>query len=270
LTRNTYLKRKIARQILHKAEALRYIAEHTTIPVPKVLDVWVPPNQEIPRPPKGISRDDETCRYFFTKAYMVLERVEGTPLSEAKLSEEQTATVALQLREMLGELRLLQQPKTIEGYVASTTGEATFDKRFQDTFFGPFPDEKSFNDWRVSLLDLPALEKVHPPSAEKARTIRREMIDDHRIVFTHGDLQWENIMVQLLGSGPADVRVTGIIDWEMAGWRPEQWEYVKLAGIFAHNPLRMNFVNSILPSYAKECELEKELQIMRGGIFGGW
>ncbi|KAK7045588.1 hypothetical protein VNI00_007420 [Paramarasmius palmivorus] len=40
----------------------------------------------------------------------------------------------------------------------------------------------------------------------------------HAIVFTHGDLNYHNIMV---GS---DGHICGIFDWEAAGWLPEYWE----------------------------------------------
>ena len=42
----------------------------------------------------------------------------------------------------------------------------------------------------------------------------------HRIVFSHGDLRPANIIVK-------DGHITGIIDWELGGWYPEYWEFVK-------------------------------------------
>ena len=43
----------------------------------------------------------------------------------------------------------------------------------------------------------------------------------HSIVFTHGDFLPRNIIVK-------DRKVVGILDWEMAGWYPEYWEYCKI------------------------------------------
>ena len=43
---------------------------------------------------------------------------------------------------------------------------------------------------------------------------------EHEIVFTQGDLRPDNIMVK-------KGRVTAIIDWEMAGWYPDYWEFAK-------------------------------------------
>jgi thiamine kinase-like enzyme len=44
--------------------------------------------------------------------------------------------------------------------------------------------------------------------------------EDHRIVFTHGDLALHNIIVK-------DGHVNAIIDWEFSGWYPEHWDYCK-------------------------------------------
>lgn len=45
-------------------------------------------------------------------------------------------------------------------------------------------------------------------------------LKNHDIVMTHGDFSPRNIIVQ--GS-----KVVGIVDWEMSGYYPEYWEYVK-------------------------------------------
>ena len=41
------------------------------------------------------------------------------------------------------------------------------------------------------------------------------------VVFCHGDLVPRNIFVE--GS-----TITGIIDWEFAGWYPDYWEYCRM------------------------------------------
>jgi len=47
----------------------------------------------------------------------------------------------------------------------------------------------------------------------------------HAIVFTHGDLNPQNILVDANG------RVTGIVDWEAAAWLPSYWE-VSITAVF--------------------------------------
>jgi Phosphotransferase enzyme family len=43
-------------------------------------------------------------------------------------------------------------------------------------------------------------------------------------VFTHGDIAPRNIMVD------KDLHITGILDWERAGWYPHYWEYANIMG----------------------------------------
>jgi serine/threonine protein kinase len=79
---------------------------------------------------------------------------------------------------------------------------------------GPFNGEEDFN---ITLADI-FLAKSQPYMGPYIRG----MLDSHKhsICFTHGDLRPANIMVK-------DGRVVAIIDWEMAGWYPEHWEFVK-------------------------------------------
>jgi aminoglycoside phosphotransferase (APT) family kinase protein len=44
--------------------------------------------------------------------------------------------------------------------------------------------------------------------------------NQHGIVFTHADFRPANIIIN-------NSHVVGIIDWELAGWYPEHWEFVK-------------------------------------------
>ncbi len=41
-------------------------------------------------------------------------------------------------------------------------------------------------------------------------------------VFTHGDIAPRNIMVN------ETHRITGILNWETAGWYSDYWEYAKI------------------------------------------
>ncbi|KAH8773524.1 hypothetical protein F5883DRAFT_548003 [Diaporthe sp. PMI_573] len=50
--------------------------------------------------------------------------------------------------------------------------------------------------------------------------------DDGAIRFCHGDLHSGNVMISDEPSQPRTV--TGVIDWEEAGWYPEDWEYCKM------------------------------------------
>jgi aminoglycoside phosphotransferase (APT) family kinase protein len=50
--------------------------------------------------------------------------------------------------------------------------------------------------------------------------------DTARICLTHGDLNLANILVLRSPDG-SQISVSGIVDWEQAGWYPDYWEYCK-------------------------------------------
>lgn len=54
-------------------------------------------------------------------------------------------------------------------------------------------------------------------------------LKDHPSTFTHCDLVRQNIIVQehtgTEGHPDRQFKVTGLIDWEYAGWYPRYWEY---------------------------------------------
>lgn len=51
----------------------------------------------------------------------------------------------------------------------------------------------------------------------------------HKIVFTHADLNPRNILVERTTShaGQEGRQLSGIVDWETAGFYPEYWDYTK-------------------------------------------
>ena len=65
------------------------------------------------------------------------------------------------------------------------------------------PDEASFNLFYFDLVGT-----IPDPIRE---ALRQQLRDDHRIVFSHGDLAQHNILVE-------NGQITGLLDWEYAGW----------------------------------------------------
>ncbi|KAK0232259.1 hypothetical protein EDD85DRAFT_956106 [Armillaria nabsnona] len=63
--------------------------------------------------------------------------------------------------------------------------------------------------------------------------------EDHRIVFTHADLVRRNIII-----GTND-NVMGILDWAMAAFMPEQWEYLKTLWVTTRKHTTKAFVYQI-------------------------
>src|ERR1700722_7531568 len=185
---------------LTEAVTLRFIAENTKVPVPKVFDAWT-------------LRDGG--------AAILMEWIEdATPLESQwpSMSKEQKLKVAQQLRACADELRTLPQPPDRNGWIGPLDGAPCWDERLKSQLCGPFPSEQAFNQFRLSLLDRFLWEEG---ARKDIQAIQEGLRDDHRIVFTHGDLGVRNILVD----GHGDL--VALIDWEMSGWMPEYWEYVK-------------------------------------------
>jgi Ser/Thr protein kinase RdoA (MazF antagonist) len=80
--------------------------------------------------------------------------------------------------------------------------------------------------------------------------------DTARICLTHGDLHLGNILVIISSDEPRQVRISGIVDWEQAGWYPEYWEYCKamIVGPYGDEWRDAGFIHLALPAYEPEFE----------------
>ncbi|KAI0133663.1 hypothetical protein BJ170DRAFT_699589 [Xylariales sp. AK1849] len=72
----------------------------------------------------------------------------------------------------------------------------------------------------------------------------------------HADLSGENILVD-----PVSGSVTGIIDWEMAGFWPQWWEYRKVLFGGRNRGWWQSLVPKIMSSYDTETEVDMELEM---------
>jgi aminoglycoside phosphotransferase (APT) family kinase protein len=235
--------KKGSHNIFNEAEAMRFIRARTNIPLPDVLDTW------------AINED---------YAYLVMQRVEGVPLCDVfqKLSSAQKRTIAHELKAFVDQMRAIVVPQSPG--VASVKGGTFREDRFDDEYMGPFEDERAYHDWRVSVVQ--AISTRHQPTMERLKIIRKELQDDHDIVFTHGDLNPGNILVKVLGDG--DVHIAAVLDWEMAGWRSAYWEYVKcMHGMGGCDTEWGEFVGMVLQKYEKEKALDDELQRLSGDAY---
>lgn len=142
----------------------------------------------------------------------MLEQLQGETFESAwpKLSSANKARIAEQTANYLLQLRKLQSP--VMGNLEGKPIYATF--LFLDGYgipHGPLSTDTEL--WEV-------LSNVVRHIPEKARAaLRARMPTATPFTFTHGDLATVNIMVK-------DGNLTGIIDWEAAGYFPAWWEYV--------------------------------------------
>lgn len=124
---------------------------------------------------------------------------------------EEKDGICRQLREILTKMRSIPWES---GLIGSCSGGVARDcRQYSDYSDGPYKDEATFN-----LSFYFDLVKTIPGPIRDA--LYQQLRNDHRIVFSHGDLAQHNILVK-------DGRITGLLDWEYAGWYPEYWDYIK-------------------------------------------
>ncbi|EGX48746.1 hypothetical protein AOL_s00079g385 [Orbilia oligospora ATCC 24927] len=191
---NTIL--KVGSYRLSEAATMQYIAENTTIPVPKVY---------------GSYKDEKT-----QKTHLVMEYIEGDCLEDVweDFGLEKKEDIISQLKRILDELRSLEG--TFIGCVDHTHCE---DVLFSETETprGPYSSEEEFSQGIIDTL----LEKEATAFPRLVCEMVQDILKGHKIVLTHGDFLPRNILVK-------DGKVVAILDWEMAGWYPEYWEYTKI------------------------------------------
>ncbi|KZT07664.1 kinase-like protein [Laetiporus sulphureus 93-53] len=218
-----------------------FVSSHTSVPIPAIRDAW----------------SDATGTY-----YILMQRVHGRVLEDVlpSLTDSQRNMLARELGKYLQEIRSLPSPHS--GAVCSLLGGAFRDDRLDVEDIGPFADIREYHDWRISMVRELGVSAAHQPTIDRVDNIRTRLRDDFRIVFTHSDLHPENVLVDISNDGEA--HVAAIIDWEMAGWRPEYWEYVKCLNCMGQNAGWVKFVQEVLQPYEEEKTLDDELQRMAG------
>ena len=175
-------------------EAMRYVAENTSIPVPKIHSTHI-------------------LDFFF---YIEMEFVEGTDLAvawmtEGLLSERDKETIFEDIRDHICQLRELAPPK--QDIVFSALQHEVRDCRMGSRLFGPLSQDDSHSSLRGNLR-IESCAKSFGEEAAKFHT------QSYRTCFTHADLIPRNIIVR-------GGRVVAIIDLAFSWWYPEYWEYTK-------------------------------------------
>ncbi|KAJ3769863.1 kinase-like domain-containing protein [Lentinula raphanica] len=230
-------------------EATEYARRHTNLPIPRIYDVFP-------------SRDNQ-------ESYMVSEYIPGDMLQRRWrfLSDTQKHSLMSQVKAIVAELRSIRPPSpSPQQRIESFTGGPFYDAMIGGNDpCGPFENERVFNDFRISRYTSQAYAEV-PIVRERLARIRREMPNDHDIVFTHGDISLRNILINAEGDGPDDeVKIVALLDWEQAGWRPAYWEKAKMLFIASPTTDWHAAVKSwIVEGYEKEWAREVELQLTHG------
>ncbi|KAF2765265.1 kinase-like protein [Teratosphaeria nubilosa] len=219
---------------LPEASTMEFIARNTTIPVPKI---W--------------------CAFELKdRTYIVMERVKGESLAFnwRSRSSESKAAILKQLREMIENMRRLTPPSSA---VANVDGGRLWDCRLGggSDYFGPFQEIDAFHQYIRGGFN--AVSENLPPGVNELIQLHDRKWPDP--VFTHGDLSSLNIMAE------GDT-ITGIIDWETAGWFPYYWEYTTACQVNPQNTFWREEVDKFLEPYPAELHQEELRQRYFGDI----
>jgi aminoglycoside phosphotransferase len=226
----TFRKDGDAFRLRREVEAMIYAKSHTSIPIPSVLEVHLEDKDEI--------------------SWILMERLPGQQLGECwpTMSEGARAETIRQLKKHLEQLRRLHP--VAPGWIGSCSGGPAYDHRINNmALCGPFSTVSEFHDFLVA----PVRDCPRPEWVDK---YRRLLPDSHGIVFSHADISWENILVERTTGD-----VTGIVDWEMAGFWPDWWEYRK--ALFASRDVKWwrDIVMQVMQEYSTETETDMELEM---------
>lgn len=163
--------------ILSEANTMRFIASHTSIPVPKVY-----------------------CAFTHRGShYILMERILGETVASRwrMLSDTSKLSIFAQLKQMIQELRSVPGPT--DG-VSSTSGGPIHDCRIQQSSWGPF---RTITDFYLSLRNNTMYELFEIPNSLSSVAISdlKRLITFHEsaqraLVLTYGDPSSFNILIR--------------------------------------------------------------------------
>ncbi|KAJ5189667.1 Aminoglycoside phosphotransferase [Penicillium cf. griseofulvum] len=218
---------------LSEASTMRFISQHTSIPVPKVLCAFT--------------------RSGWT--YIVMERIRGDIIGEGWVnrSEDSKAKLLSQLAEKIREMRELQPSEG--NTVSSVDGGSLFDCRIPGPSlrFGPFDSIQNFHRHLRMGMDFDSRVDL------EIQELIKQQSKTWPLVFTHGDLSSLNILARRDD-------IVGIIDWETAGWYPSYWEYTSAYQVNPQNSFWVNEIDKFLQPMSKELAMEQIRQKYFGDV----
>lgn len=116
------------------------------------------------------------------------------------------------------------------------------DHHVPDGKCGPFNAESDFNSHLVHSCP-----RICWVSCEKKR-VAPVHAREHRSVFTHSDLHPTNLLID-------GGRLSGIVDWECASYKPEYWEFTKaMYGVWNNKPMENTMRRAFDDDFEEEAE----------------
>jgi aminoglycoside phosphotransferase (APT) family kinase protein len=193
---------------------------------------------------------------------MIMEWVEGESLHTVwpRLRSTDKSYVADQIKQHLDELRSLRQTTDVVGWIGTYDRQSLSDALLSNRPCGPFTSDQEFNQFLVSRLAF--MESTDEGRAE-LEVLRNNVLTTpcRQVVFTHSDIVARNILVNNYSN------IVAILDWEMAGWMPEQWEYLKTMWMGQYDEGWPEFVHLFLDPYDSDLQIHNEMCRLHGSPF---
>lgn len=203
----------------NEAETLRLVEQYTSVSAP----LWVDDYQE-------------------THPVLIMTAVPGQTLEAVfhRLSYSEREQLSKDLKSVLSQLRCI--PNQTPYVFGNSHGGPLNDHRFPSGTCGPFRLISEFNAFLVHPY-------VRNETKDKISAVHAR---PYRSFFTHADLHPSNILIDR-------GRLSGIVDWECAGFYPEYWEYTKLM----YGAERFQGIQHVMRNAFAEDRYEEELEAER-------
>ena len=218
------------------------IARAAGMPVPKALSFGEHPNDDLRR---------------FS---ILMTRLPGFELcnSDETLDVEADEPWISQLKACVVAMRQWRSPY-FDG-VCSALGTSIWSTRVPRHIMGPFETQEELHDFLLSAESKVGFcsNDEYEEAKAKANKIRQM---PHRNTFTHGDLKAHNILIDRKG------QLSGILDWESAGWLPEYWDFTTVMRFGKDSWWYQVMEWMGEHDYTKEVECDRALHSLTGGSY---
>lgn len=206
-----------------EVQSLRILAEFTTIPVPKVFAY-------------SFDRTNE-----FGVEWILMSRLPGENLS--KICEKQTLSfnairsIIEDLAEFVSQMQQkIPHRKQIGAFRLNGEISSDLDGRGPWTNYEQFVRQRA--NAEISLLNKDSvfapIKDVVLHAIEQFDQLEFPSFEHLSFVFTHGDLDIQNILISM--ENPDAPRITGIVDWEWAGSFPCSEQFFNSFDFFLQHP----------------------------------
>lgn len=183
-----------------EAAAMRLVGEGANVPLPEYIDE----------------------NYDHENGYMLMTYIPGSTLEVlwGKLNDDTKGRLCRDTWDIIAQIRKIHRPPEYQHFFqCSADGSATHDPLIEDLKKPPRP---ILND---TVLRERIYERYLYYGGQRYANELSDMLPhSSSSVFTHADIAPRNIMVDDC------YHITGIIDWERAGWYPHYWEYANIMG----------------------------------------